>query len=84
MFVTFLTPVMIEMKDLPIILQWISYVLPTTYVANVLHGMLTVGWSNSTLIDVLILLIFSCFSYLLISKKYIGVFIKILKIGSLT
>ncbi|MCS5502091.1 ABC transporter permease [Lysinibacillus sp. A4] len=69
MFVTFLTPVMIELKDLPIVLQWISYVLPTTYVANVLHGMLTVGWTNSTYIDVLILLIFSCFSYLLISKK---------------
>ncbi len=69
MFVTFLTPVMIELKDLPVILQWISYVLPTTYVANVLHSMLTVGWTESTLGEVLILIIFSCASYLLISKK---------------
>ncbi|WP_369593968.1 ABC transporter permease [Lysinibacillus pakistanensis] len=69
MFVTFLTPVMIKITDLPIILQWISYVLPTTYVANILHEMLTVGWTASLLKEVFILIIFSCISYLLISKK---------------
>lgn len=69
MFVTFLTPVMIKITYLPIILQWVSYVLPTTYVANILHEMLTVGWTASLLKEVFILIIFSCISYLLISKK---------------
>lgn len=69
MFVTFMTPVMVDIDQLPLILQWISLVLPTTYVANLLHDMLTVGWTIRSQNDVFILLIFSCISYLLINKK---------------
>ncbi|RUL50363.1 ABC transporter permease [Lysinibacillus antri] len=69
MFVTFMTPVMVNLDQLPSILQWISYLLPTTYVANALHGMLTVGWTTTTGNELFILLIFSYISYLIISKK---------------
>ncbi|MEC2075782.1 ABC transporter permease [Metabacillus fastidiosus] len=69
MFITFMTPIMIDIDQLPVILKWISYILPTTYVANALQDMLTVGWTESVRNSVFILIIFSYISYFFISKK---------------
>ncbi|SDZ01064.1 ABC-2 type transport system permease protein [Evansella caseinilytica] len=69
MIVGFMTPVMVEMSQLPAVLQAFSYLLPTTYAAEALRELLTVGWTSSVATNTLILFVFTVVSYLLILKK---------------
>lgn len=69
MIVSFLTPVMVDMSQLPTVLQWFSYIFPTTYAAEALREVLLTGWSSTVALNTLILLFFSLLSILLILKK---------------
>ncbi len=55
MLVSFLTPIMIPIEQLPKLLQYISYVIPTTYVAESFHTLFTTGWERSVGINIIIL-----------------------------
>ncbi|MNF98946.1 ABC-2 type transporter [compost metagenome] len=68
MFIGFLSPVMMERDQLPLILQWIGYAFPTTYAASALREMLTVGWTNEVSVNALVLLLFVLASYWFIFK----------------
>lgn len=69
MFISFLTPVMVDMNQLPAPLQWVSYIFPTTYAAEAMREVLISGWSSSVAWNTLILLLFSLISIVLILKK---------------
>lgn len=68
MIVSFLTPIFVEMHQLPIVMQWISRFLPTTYAAESLKQMLTSGWDQSVTINMFILMFFSLGSLVIINK----------------
>lgn len=68
MFITFMSPVMVEIKSLPIVIQYISYVLPTTYLTEALRLLFQGAWSVSVIKDLLVLLVFSMISIVLIIK----------------
>lgn len=55
MLVSFLTPIMIPIEQLPKLLQFISYAIPTTYVAESFHTLFTTGWERSVGINIIIL-----------------------------
>lgn len=55
MLVSFLTPIMIPIEQLPIVLQYVSYAIPTTYVAESFHTLFTTGWENSVGLNMIIL-----------------------------
>lgn len=55
MLVSFLTPIMIPIEQLPIVLQYVSYAIPTTYVAESFHTLFTTGWENSVGMNMIIL-----------------------------
>jgi ABC-2 type transport system permease protein len=69
MFISFLTPVMVDMDQLPVILQSLSYIFPTTYAAEAMREVLISGWSGSVAWNTFILLLFSLISIILILKK---------------
>lgn len=69
MLVGFMTPVMVQMSQLPVLLQWVSYIFPTTYAAAALRELLLVGWTWDVTQNTLILLLFTILSYILIIKK---------------
>jgi len=69
MFISFLTPVMVDMDQLPPLLQWCSYIFPTTYAAEAMREVLISGWSSSVAWNTLVLLFFSLVSIVLILKK---------------
>ncbi|MGG3891743.1 ABC transporter permease [Metabacillus fastidiosus] len=58
MLVSFLTPIMIPIEQLPKPLQFVSYAVPTTYVAESFHTLFTTGWDNSVGINIVILTAF--------------------------
>ncbi|WP_199613826.1 ABC transporter permease [Paenibacillus alkalitolerans] len=66
--VSFLTPVFIEMHQLPVIMRWISYLLPTTYAAQALKDMLLVGWTEAVTVSVAVMSGFAVLSIFLIYK----------------
>lgn len=68
MFVTFLSPVMIDMSQLPSVLQWISYVFPTTYAADAMRTILVEGWTTGVLVDCIVMLGFSMISVIVVNK----------------
>lgn len=63
------TPVMVDMDQLPSILQWLSYIFPTTYAAEAMREVLISGWSGAVAWNTLVLLLFSLISIALILKK---------------
>lgn len=69
MLVTFLTPVMVDMSQLPVIFQWISYIFPTTYATEALRDIFTVGWSPDLTKNMIVLLGFSVLTYIVITKS---------------
>lgn len=69
MIVGFMTPVMVDMAQLPIFLQWFSYLVPTTYASDALRNLLTTGMSLEVARNCLLLLTYSIGSYFLILKK---------------
>ncbi|MNX84411.1 ABC-2 type transporter [compost metagenome] len=68
-FLNFLTPVMIDIHQLPSVLQVVSYFFPTTYAADGLKQLLQGIWSTSVTIDMLALLAFTCLSVWIVVKK---------------
>ncbi|MCY9578154.1 ABC transporter permease [Paenibacillus alvei] len=66
MFVTFLSPVMVEMHQLPSMLQWASYIFPTTYAAEAMRGVLLTGWTTDVMQNSIVLLGYSIVSILAI------------------
>lgn len=55
MLVSFLTPIMVPIEQLPKVLQYVSYGIPTTYVAESFHTLFTTGWESSVGINIIIL-----------------------------
>ncbi|MDQ0232870.1 ABC transporter permease [Metabacillus malikii] len=68
MFITFMSPVMVEMESLPIFIQYISYVLPTTYLTDALRYLFQGVWNVQVTQDLVVLVVFSFISFLLIIK----------------
>lgn len=69
MILGFMSPVMVEMSQLPSVLQWISYLFPTTYAAEAMRGVLSAGWTDTVALNVLILALYSLISIFIITKK---------------
>lgn len=69
MFISFLTPVIVDIHQLPLFLQWISYIFPSTYAAAALREALTSGWSETVSQNVLFMLGFIIISYVLIIRN---------------
>lgn len=68
MVVTFLSPVMVEIDQLPAPLQWLSYIFPTTYAADAMRNVLLNGWSRGVMLDCVVLLGYSLVTIVLINK----------------
>ncbi|MFC4099489.1 ABC transporter permease [Paenibacillus xanthanilyticus] len=68
MLITFLSPVMVTADQLPTVVQWISYALPTTYAADAMRQVLLHGWTTGVLIDCLVMLAFSVLSLFIVSR----------------
>ncbi|SDM14692.1 ABC transporter permease [Paenibacillus jilunlii] len=68
MIISFLSPVMVSIDQLPVPLQWISYVLPTTYAADAMRSILTVGWSMGVMLDCAVMLVFSIISLIVVNR----------------
>jgi ABC-2 type transport system permease protein len=66
MGITFLSPVMVRMDQLPVFLQKISYLLPTTYVAEAFRTLLAEGWTHTVTQNVGMILLFSGFTSIII------------------
>jgi ABC-2 type transport system permease protein len=69
MIISFLTPIMVGMDQLPQVLKWFSYLFPTTYAAEAFRTVLIVGWTQAVTYHVLVLLGFTLLSFWLIMKK---------------
>lgn len=69
MLISFLTPVMVDMNQLPDVLQWISYIFPTTYAATAMREILISGWTPALTTNMLVLLGFSIVTYFIITKS---------------
>ncbi|QYR19608.1 ABC transporter permease [Paenibacillus sp. sptzw28] len=68
LLVTFLSPVMVEIHQLPLPLQWLSYIFPTTYAADAMRNVLVTGWSGGVMLDCVVLLGYSLVTIVLINK----------------
>lgn len=68
MFITFLSPVMVKIESLPYIIQYISYVLPTTYLTEALRDLFQGVWTVRVTQDLVVLMVFSFISFLLIIR----------------
>jgi ABC-2 type transport system permease protein len=68
MIVSFLTPVFVDMHQLPKVMQWVSYVLPTTYAAESLKLLLLSGWDREVSVNMVIMLFFAIGSFLIINR----------------
>jgi len=69
MLVTFLTPVMVDISQLPVAFQWISYIFPTTYATQALLDIFTIGWTPALTQNAIIMLGFSILTYIIITKN---------------
>jgi len=68
-FLNFLTPVMIDIKQLPSALQTVSYLFPTTYAADGLRQLLQGTWTTSVTIDMLALILFTSLTFWIVVRK---------------
>lgn len=68
MAVTFLSPVMVGMDQLPKALQVISYIFPTTYAADAMRIVLLQGWTNAVMLDCLMMLLYTCGTVFIVNK----------------
>lgn len=68
MFVTFLSPVMMDISQLPLPLQWLSYVFPSTYAADALRTIMIEGWTDGVMWNCVIMLLFSIGTVLVVNK----------------
>lgn len=68
MVISFLSPVMVTMNQLPLPLQWLAYILPTTYAADAMRTVLTVGWTKGVLWDCVVMLIFTIISLTVVHR----------------
>lgn len=69
MFISFLTPVMVDASQLPLLLRWVSALFPTTYVAHAYRIIFVEGWTLAVAKDLVILTAFSLASIWLVQKK---------------
>lgn len=69
MVLSFLTPVMIPMAQLPKAMQVVSYIFPTTYAADSLRTLFTTGWQPNVGTDILALIGYTALSLVLIIWK---------------
>jgi ABC-2 type transport system permease protein len=68
-FLNFLTPVMIDIHQLPPVLQAVSYVFPTTYAADGLRQLLQGNWTTAVSLDMLALALFTIVSFWIASRN---------------
>ena len=66
--VTFLSPVMVTMDQLPQVLQWFGYLFPSTYAADAMRSILIGGWTNGVLWDCIIMLLYSAGSVVAVQR----------------
>jgi ABC-2 type transport system permease protein len=66
----FAAPVMIPMQHLPRILQYTSYALPTTYIANLFRAALSGTFNVNFLLDLTVVLLFTAVSLYLVARKF--------------
>ncbi|MCR8643976.1 ABC transporter permease [Paenibacillus sp. N1-5-1-14] len=69
MLITFLTPVMVDMNQLPITFQWVSYIFPTTYATQALLDIFTIGWTPALTQNAFMMVGFSILTYMMIMKN---------------
>jgi ABC-2 type transport system permease protein len=69
MIISFLSPVMVPMEQLPKVLQYVSYALPTTYVADSFYTLFTSGWQSNVGTNILALIGFFVLFLILVSWK---------------
>ncbi|WP_157721863.1 ABC transporter permease [Tumebacillus avium] len=69
MFLSFLSPVMVTMEQLPGALQGVAYVFPTTYIAEAARALLLTGYSSAVGWQLLILTGYALVFTVLIIKK---------------
>jgi ABC-2 type transport system permease protein len=68
MVVTFLSPVMVERDQLPEVLQWISYIFPTTYAADAMRIVLLHGWTQAVMLDCLVMLLYTFITLVIVNR----------------
>ena len=68
MVISFLSPVMVTSEMLPKVLQWVSYIFPTTYVADAFRQLFLIGWTHDVTIDFIILIGYTILSFAIILK----------------
>jgi ABC-2 type transport system permease protein len=68
MVISFMTPVMVEKSQLPILLQIVSYIFPTTYATSALREMLTIGWTETVTVNMGILATYTIVTYVIINR----------------
>lgn len=68
MFITFLSPVMMDIQQLPLLLQWVSYLFPTTYAADAMRTVLLIGWTDGVMWNCIVLLAYSIVTLFVINK----------------
>lgn len=66
----FAAPVMIPMESLPRILQYTSYLLPTTYIANLFRATLSGNFNGNFFLDMFVILMFTFVSLYLVARKF--------------
>ncbi|WP_077613973.1 ABC transporter permease [Caenibacillus caldisaponilyticus] len=68
MVISFLSPVMVTMEMLPKMLQWLSYLFPTTYVANAFRDLFIHGWTHAVTVNTAVLSGYVILSFLVIYR----------------
>lgn len=69
MILSFMTPVMVPMSNLPVAIQYLSYAFPTTYVADAFRTLFSSGWESNVGTDMLALAGFFFLSVMLVLWK---------------
>ncbi|MCZ8513175.1 ABC transporter permease [Paenibacillus filicis] len=69
MILSFMTPVMVPMSNLPLALQYLSYAFPTTYVADAFRTLFSTGWESNVGTDMLALAGFFVLTVILLIWK---------------
>lgn len=68
MVVTFLSPVMVELNQLPKALQVVSYIFPTTYAADAMRVVLLHGWTQGVMLDCLMMLLYTAMTMVIVNR----------------
>jgi ABC-2 type transport system permease protein len=66
----FAAPVMIPLQHLPMVLRYVSVVLPTTYIANAFRAVLTGRFDVNFLLDIFVILLYTVVSLFLVARKF--------------